>query len=63
MDWMELVREMGGGLSAVVIAALAFTVYRKDNQLAAKDDRYIDLALSTQKALSDMAAAIREKRQ
>lgn len=60
---MELVREMGGGLSAVVIAALAFTVYRKDNQLAAKDDRYIDLALSTQKALSDMAAAIREKRQ
>tara|TARA_B100001179_G_scaffold232785_1_gene227163 strand:- start:3622 stop:3813 length:192 start_codon:yes stop_codon:yes gene_type:complete len=62
MDWGNIIDQMGGGLSAVVIAALAFTVYRKDNQLAAKDERYIDLALSTQKALSDMAAAIREKR-
>lgn len=62
MDWGNIIDQMGGGLSAVVIAALAFTLYRKDNQLAAKDDRYIELALSTQKALSDMAAAIREQR-
>jgi len=56
----ELIEQMGGGLGSVVIAALAWFVYRKDVQLSAKDERYVDLALSTQKALSEMAAAIRE---
>ncbi len=28
MDWNQLIDQMGGGLSAVVIAAMGFTIWR-----------------------------------
>ena len=62
MDWLALIESIGGGLPAAVIVALAWSNYRKDQQLVSKDDRYIDLALSTQKALGELTAAIRELR-
>ena len=62
MDWTNLIQELGGGLSATVIIVLCWGYWRKDQQLAAKDERYIELALSTQKALSELTTAIRESR-
>lgn len=61
MDWTAIIGELGGGLSAVVIVALAYAYWRKDQALSASTERYIEMALSTQQTLQDLTAAIREK--
>jgi hypothetical protein len=61
-EWASIIAELGGGLSAGVIVALAWAYWAKDKQLAEKDARFIDLALSTQKTLQELTAAIRENR-
>jgi hypothetical protein len=61
-EWANIIAELGGGLSAGVIVALAWAYWAKDKQLAEKDARFIDLALSTQKTLQELTAAIRDNR-
>lgn len=33
MDWNQLIDQMGGGLSAVIIAAMGFAIWRLGNML------------------------------
>lgn len=41
MDWNQVIEQMGGGLSAVVIAAMGFSVWRLSKALLASYDARI----------------------
>lgn len=41
MDWNQVIEQMGGGLSAVVIAAMGFAVWRLSKALVASYDARI----------------------
>lgn len=54
MDPVEIVREIGGGLAAVVIVAQGIAIgilYRRNNQ---QQDKMLDMALSLGKENSDL---------
>jgi hypothetical protein len=59
MDFIAVISELGGGLSAAVIVALAWAYWAKDKQCAAKDEKFYDLALSTQKTLHDLTTMLK----
>lgn len=43
MDWNAVITEIGGGLPAAVIAALAFVYWQKDKQLAASQEARFEM--------------------
>lgn len=60
MDWTAVIKEMGGGLSAVVLSGLAWWGYMKDKRANELTDKFIDLNSDNIQAMNRLATAIRE---
>lgn len=63
MDWQTLITELGGGLSAVVIAGLAWYGLSRDKRVETLTDKFIDQNGENIAAMKDLTAAIRERRE
>lgn len=60
MDWNAIFKELGGGLSSVVIAALAFWGWNKEKRVSELTDRFIDLNSDNIQAMNRLSTSIRE---
>lgn len=60
MDWTTIIQELGGGLSAIVLVALAWWGYMKDKRADELTDKFIDLNSDNIQAMNRLTTAIRE---
>lgn len=62
MDWSQLIGELGGGLSAVVIAGLAFWGWSQQKRVYELTDKFIEQNGENISSMKDLTAAIKEQR-
>lgn len=62
MDWGTIITELGGGLPAVVLVAVAFWGYQKDKRANELTDKFIDLNSDNIQAMNRLSTAIRDGR-
>lgn len=62
MDWTQVIGELGGGLSAVVIVGLAFWGWSQQKRVYELTDKFIEQNGENIAAMKDLTAAIRERR-
>lgn len=58
MSWPDVISELGGGLPAVVIAALAFVNWRLLSRNDALTDKIIEMSTEQTSAMNELARAI-----
>ena len=63
MDWSNIIKELGGGLSAVALVGLAFWVWTKEKRNNELTDKFIDMNSDNIQAMNRLTNAIREGRQ
>lgn len=62
MDWTNVIGELGGGLSAVVIAALGFWAWSRERRINELTDKIIEQNGDNISAILKLTSAIREGR-
>lgn len=62
MDWTTIIGELGGGLSAVVIAALAFWIWTRERRINDLTDKFIEQNADNISTITNLTSAIREGR-
>jgi hypothetical protein len=62
MDWTTLITELGGGLPAVVIAALAFWIWNREKRINELTDKFIEQNGENINAMHSLADAVRGDR-
>lgn len=62
MDWTSIIRELGGGLPAVVIVALGFWVWTRERRIDDLTDKIIEQNAENISAITRLTSAIREGR-
>lgn len=62
MDWTSIITELGGGLPAVVIVALAFWIWHREQRINDLTDKFIEQNGENIAAMNKLTTAIRERR-
>jgi hypothetical protein len=62
MDWTSIITELGGGLPAVVIVALAFWIWNREKRINDLTDKFIEQNGENISAMNKLTSAIRERR-
>jgi len=59
MDWTSIITELGGGLPAVVIVALAFWSWNREKRINDLTDKFIEQNGENISAMNKLTSAIR----
>lgn len=62
MDWTGIIKELGGGLPAIVIVGLAFWVWTRERRINELTDKFIDQNSENITSMNQLTSAIRERR-
>lgn len=62
MDWTFIIGELGGGLSALVIAGLAFWGWTRERRVNELTNKFIEQNAENISAMHQLTSAIRERR-
>lgn len=62
LDWSSIIKELGGGLSSVVIVALAFWIWTREKRINDLTDKFIEQNGENISAMNKLTTAIRERR-
>lgn len=62
MDWTSIITELGGGLPAVVIVALAFWIWNREKRINDLTDKFIEQNGENISAMNKLTSAIRGRR-